>query len=58
MEGLEHHAKEEKLLKEKETMTEGTPQVEEDVEAVSKKKKKSFFEKFTDGLKEFLDNAE
>ena len=58
MEGLEHHAKEEKLLKEKEIMTEETPQVEEDVEAVSKKKKKSFFEKFTDGLKEFLDNAE
>ena len=39
MEGLEHHAKEEKLLKEKETMTEETPQVEEDVEAVSKKKR-------------------
>ena len=39
-------------------MTEETPQVEEDVEVVSKKKKKSFFEKFTDGLKEFLDNAE
>ena len=58
MEGLEYHAKEEKLLKEKEMMTKETPQVEEDVEAVSKKKKKSFFEKFTDGLKEFLDNAE
>ena len=58
MEGLEHHTKEEKLVKEKEMMTEETPQVEEDVEAVSKKKKKSFFEKFTDGLKEFLDNAE
>ena len=51
-------AKEEKLLKEKEMMTKETPQVEEDVEAVSMKKKKSFFEKFTDGLKEFLDNAE
>ena len=31
---------------------------EQELEVKPKIKKKSFFDKFTDGLKEFLDNAE
>ena len=59
IEGLENDAREEK--QEEEQILEDAAPIEEKetvVETHPKKNKKSFFEKFTDGLKEFLDNAE
>tara|TARA_R110000787_G_scaffold281517_1_gene392885 strand:- start:2041 stop:3366 length:1326 start_codon:yes stop_codon:yes gene_type:complete len=61
MEGLENHAKEEKEAEEEvlEAVENENEETKEPVvEKKPKTKKKSFFEKFTDGLKEFLDNAE
>ena len=62
MEGLENHARVEKQEQEEEEAAQNEPEnhVEEPpvVEEPKKPKKKSFFEKFTDGLKDFLDNAE
>ena len=63
MEGLEHHIKEEETEDDieeiEEVNQEGHKQV---VQTIKDEKattnKKSFFEKFTDGLKDFLDNAE
>jgi len=60
MEGLERESKEEiveevvEISENQEEIIEETPVVKEKL----KPKKKSFFEKFTDGLKDFLDNAE
>ena len=64
MEGLkrgEKQAEEAELLEQKEApKLETTEQPKEEQEVVEKPKpkKKSFFEKFTEGLKDFLDNAE
>ena len=61
LEGLENHAKEEKEAEEEvlEAVENENEETKEPVvEKKPKTKKKSFFEKFTDGLKEFLDNAE
>ena len=62
MEGLENHAREEKEAAEEEILVAVSDDQDESkepsVETKPKTKKKSFFEKFTDGLKEFLDNAE
>ncbi|CAI8425100.1 MAG: Cell division protein FtsA [Flavobacterium sp. SCGC AAA160-P02] len=54
MEGLENHHREQK----EEVNTEVENQEDTEIEKTPPSKKKSFFEKFTDGLKEFLDNAE
>jgi len=62
MEGLENHAREEKEAAEEEILVAESENQDESkepvVETKPKAKKKPFFEKFTDGLKEFLDNAE
>jgi cell division protein FtsA len=63
MEGLDRQTKEEEEAETAieeliEDVLEETSTLEEVVPKKSKSKKKSFFEKFTDGLKDFLDNAE
>jgi len=59
MEGLENHVREEKEQEEALEFENNQEDSEEPIlEAKQKIKKKSFFDKFTDGLKEFLDNAE
>jgi len=65
MEGLEKECKVEAVVCEDETVEEVSTSdqleeanEEEDVEEKPVKKRKSFFEKFTDSFKEFLDNAE
>ena len=60
MEGLEKDSKEEEVVEEIIEEVEGTEEEIQPVEEVKPKpkKKKSFFEKFTEGLKDFLDNAE
>jgi cell division protein FtsA len=63
MEGLDRQTKEEEEAEAAieeliEDVLEETSTLEEVVPKKSKSKKKSFFEKFTDGLKDFLDNAE
>jgi cell division protein FtsA len=63
MEGLDRQTKEEEeaevAIEELiDDALEETSTLEEVVPKKSKSKKKSFFEKFTDGLKDFLDNAE
>ncbi len=60
MEGLENHAKEEvEEVPVTENLDDETETVEEQkVVEKLKPKKKSFFEKFTESLKDFLDNAE
>ena len=59
MEGLENHVREEKEQEEALELENNQEDSEQPiVESKPKIKKKSFFDKFTDGLKEFLDNAE
>ena len=59
MEGLENHVREEKEQEEALEFENNQEDSEQPIiEAKPKIKKKSFFDKFTDGLKEFLDNAE
>ena len=59
MQGLENHSKEEKEQDEINVSEKNTEELtEQELEVKPKIKKKSFFDKFTDGLKEFLDNAE
>ncbi|WP_439128113.1 cell division protein FtsA [Polaribacter sp.] len=64
MEGLERETKqeepEEEVVEEVEENTSTEDEIEQPQEEEPKKvkKKKSFFEKFTEGLKDFLDNAE
>ena len=63
MEGLEHHTKEGVTEDDVEEIAEGNQEENKQVAQTIKEEKatstkKSFFEKFTDGLKDFLDNAE
>lgn len=63
MEGLEHHTKEGVTEDDVEEIVEGNQEENKQVAQTIKEEKatstkKSFFEKFTDGLKDFLDNAE
>lgn len=64
MEGLNKDAKEDEIIEEvvQENLEASEGEVEENVpvqeEKLKKKSKKSFFEKFTESLKDFLDNAE
>jgi len=59
MQGLENHSKEDKDQDEPDISEKNNEvTLEQEVEVKPKIKKKSFFDKFTDGLKEFLDNAE
>jgi cell division protein FtsA len=64
MEGLEHHTKEGGVTEDDvEEIAEGNQEENKQVAQTIKEEKatstkKSFFEKFTDGLKDFLDNAE
>ena len=63
MEGLEHHTKEGVTEDDVEEIAEGNQEENKQVAQLIKEEKatstkKSFFEKFTDGLKDFLDNAE
>ena len=59
MEGLENHVREEKEQEEALELENNQEDSEQPIlESKPKIKKKSFFDKFTDGLKEFLDNAE
>jgi cell division protein FtsA len=64
MEGLDREMKDEEVLEvvlpkvNEEDDIEAIKETSEVVEEKIKIKKKSFFEKFTDGLKDFLDNAE
>ena len=59
MQGLENHSKEEREQDEVDISEKNEEEfAEQELEVKPKIKKKSFFDKFTDGLKEFLDNAE
>jgi cell division protein FtsA len=62
MEGLNKDAKEEEVEEVEENLEIPDGEVEVDApiqaEKMKKKPKKSFFEKFTESLKDFLDNAE
>jgi len=63
MEGLEHHTKEEATEDDHQEIVEVNHEENKQVVQTIKEEKatsnkKSFFEKFTDGLKDFLDNAE
>ena len=64
MEGLEHHTKDGGVTEDDvEEIAEGNQEENKQVAQLIKEEKatstkKSFFEKFTDGLKDFLDNAE
>ena len=59
MQGLENHSKEERVQEEGDISEKNKEELtEQELEIKPKIKKKSFFDKFTDGLKEFLDNAE
>ena len=58
MEGLENHSREEKEEQEKQKQEENIEENVPELDTKLKINKKSFFDKFTDGLKEFLDNAE
>ncbi|MDG2151527.1 MAG: cell division FtsA domain-containing protein, partial [Polaribacter sp.] len=64
MEGLEHHTKDGGVTEDDvEEIAEGNQEENKQVAQTIKEEKatstkKSFFEKFTDGLKDFLDNAE
>ena len=63
MEGLEHHTKEGVTEDDVEEIAEGNQEENKQVAQTIKEEKatstkKSFFEKFTDSLKDFLDNAE
>ena len=59
MQGLENHSKEDKDQDEPDISEKNNEvTLEQELEVKPKIKKKSFFDKFTDGLKEFLDNAE
>jgi len=59
MQGLENHSKEERVQEEGDISEKNKEELtEQELEVKPKVKKKSFFDKFTDGLKEFLDNAE
>jgi cell division protein FtsA len=58
MEGLDRSDKEEDAEPEEEITEEVIEEKGAAAEEKPKVKKKSFFEKFTDGLKDFLDNAE
>ena len=59
MQGLENHSKEDKEQEEVSVSEKNNEELtEQELEVKPKIKKKSFFDKFTDGLKEFLDNAE
>lgn len=60
MEGLQREDRKEEVVEEIEQEVETTTEEEQQVEEIEQKKpkKKSFFEKFTEGLKDFLDNAE
>ena len=59
MQGLENHSKEERVQEEGDISEKNKEEfTEQELEVKPKIKKKSFFDKFTDGLKEFLDNAE
>ena len=58
MEGLDRSDKEEEVAEQEEEVVEKAVEEKDAAEEKPKVKKKSFFEKFTDGLKDFLDNAE
>ena len=59
MQGLENQSKEEREQDEVDISEKNEEEfAEQELEVKPKIKKKSFFDKFTDGLKEFLDNAE
>ena len=59
IEGLENYISEEKELEDIVDNENKQEDIKESpIELKPKTKKKSFFDKFTDGLKEFLDNAE
>lgn len=59
IEGLENYISEEKELEDiVDNENKQEDRKEPPIESKPKTKKKSFFDKFTDGLKEFLDNAE
>ena len=59
MQGLENQSKEEREKDEADISEKNEEEfAEQELEVKPKIKKKSFFDKFTDGLKEFLDNAE
>ena len=58
MEGLENHSREDKEEQERQKQEENVEENVPELDAKPKINKKSFFDKFTDGLKEFLDNAE
>jgi len=58
MEGLENHSREDKEEQERQKQEENVEENVPELDPKPKTNKKSFFDKFTDGLKEFLDNAE
>ena len=62
MVGLEKDIKVEDIIEETVSESNAETEEQEEIQAISeekpKPKKKSFFEKFTEGLKDFLDNAE
>ena len=59
IEGLENYISEEKELEDiVDNENKQEDRKEPPIKSKPKTKKKSFFDKFTDGLKEFLDNAE
>ena len=58
MEGLENHSREDKEEQDRQNQEENIEENVPELDPKPKTNKKSFFDKFTDGLKEFLDNAE